>query len=199
MPLKDPEARRAYERARRQTPEYRARERGRYAASRERERARKRTPECRARYRARYATDPELRAYRLARRRTPLVRLAWNLYNRVRKELGAAAARIYGPHGATPEAIMRHLEAQFRPGMTRENYGTAWQVDHIRPLKSFNMADPDQAAACLHWSNLQPLTPEENNAKEIASRRAAMDAAQLELPMEKAAPVAQGGPREGEA
>ena len=54
---------------------------------------------------------------------------------------------------------------QFREGMTLENHGPVWHIDHIRPCASFDLTDKAQAAACFHYSNLQPLFAEENLAK----------------------------------
>jgi hypothetical protein len=67
--------------------------------------------------------------------------------------------------GCTPDEFFAHLEKQFKPGMTRENQGSVWHIDHIRPVASFNLHDPDELKACLHHSNLQPLFAEENLSK----------------------------------
>lgn len=63
------------------------------------------------------------------------------------------------------EEVWAHLEKQFKPGMTRDNYGTAWEIDHIKPCASFDLTDPAQQKACFHYTNLQPLTPFENRSK----------------------------------
>ncbi len=57
------------------------------------------------------------------------------------------------------------LEAQFKPGMTWDNYGSHWHIDHIRPCASFDLADPVQQRQCFHYTNLQPLWAEENLRK----------------------------------
>jgi hypothetical protein len=62
--------------------------------------------------------------------------------------------------------LVCHLEAQFRPGMTWENYGE-WHVDHVRPVSSFRFTsceDPE-FRECWALSNLQPLWAEENLSK----------------------------------
>lgn len=58
-----------------------------------------------------------------------------------------------------------HIESMFRPGMTWENYGPVWHIDHIRPCSSFDLADPEQQRVCFHWTNLQPLFAVENLEK----------------------------------
>lgn len=58
-----------------------------------------------------------------------------------------------------------HLESLFKPGMTWENHGSVWHIDHIKPCAAFNLADPEQQKICFHWTNLQPLFAIENLKK----------------------------------
>ena len=67
--------------------------------------------------------------------------------------------------GCSLDRLRVHLESQFQPGMTWENHGPAWHVDHIRPCTSFDLADPAQQRACFHHTNLQPLFALENMKK----------------------------------
>jgi len=57
------------------------------------------------------------------------------------------------------------LSAQFRVGMTWQNHGIVWHIDHKRPRASFNMLDPKDRHDCWHYSNLQPLFANENLRK----------------------------------
>lgn len=66
--------------------------------------------------------------------------------------------------GCSIEDLRAHIESQFQPGMTWENYGK-WHVDHIRPCVSFNLLDPMQQQECFHYTNLQPLWAEDNIKK----------------------------------
>ena len=66
--------------------------------------------------------------------------------------------------GCSGEQLKEHLEKQFQPGMTHENYGE-WHIDHIRPCSSFDLSDPKQEQACFHYTNLQPLWAQHNLSK----------------------------------
>lgn len=48
--------------------------------------------------------------------------------------------------------------------MTWDNYGD-WEIDHIRPLASFDLADPKQLAQACNYRNLQPMWKEDNRKK----------------------------------
>lgn len=61
--------------------------------------------------------------------------------------------------------LIKHMEAQFLPGMTWANHGTAWEIDHHMPIAAFNLADRQQAETCFHFTNLRPLWKHLNHAK----------------------------------
>lgn len=65
--------------------------------------------------------------------------------------------------GCTIEEFKQHIEAQFKPGMSWENYGD-WHVDHVVPLK-YNNPTIDETVARLQYRNTQPLWATENIAK----------------------------------
>lgn len=67
--------------------------------------------------------------------------------------------------GLRRDTLRAHLEALFQPGMTWENYGRVWHVDHIKPCSLFDFTNPDEVAACFALSNLQPLWAAENIRK----------------------------------
>ena len=50
--------------------------------------------------------------------------------------------------------------------MTRENNNRkGWHIDHIKPMNSFDLNDPEQLKECCHYSNLKPLWWIENLQK----------------------------------
>lgn len=76
------------------------------------------------------------------------------------------AARTIELIGCSIEELRTYIAAQFRPGMTWENWTSdGWHIDHIRPCASFDLTDPAQQRECFHYTNLQPLWASENCAK----------------------------------
>ena len=95
-------------------------------------------------------------------------RLRMNLRHRIWTALNGQnkPARTADLVGCTVEDLRQHLERQFLPGMSWDNYGRdGWHIDHIRPCASFDLSDPEQQRQCFHYSNLQPLWAAENIRK----------------------------------
>jgi hypothetical protein len=71
--------------------------------------------------------------------------------------------------GCTTAWLKEHIEAQWEPWMSWDNYGTGegrtWHIDHIIPCAAFDHTDPRQVATCWHWTNLRPLCAEQNMNK----------------------------------
>ena len=69
--------------------------------------------------------------------------------------------------GYTVEDLFRHLERQFLHGMTWDNRGKVWEIDHIIPASSFVVSGPDcpEFKACWALTNLRPLWANENRKK----------------------------------
>jgi hypothetical protein len=70
--------------------------------------------------------------------------------------------------GCTIPEFMAHIERQWTRGMSWKNWGRkgrCWQLDHRKPVSSFDLTDPIQRAACFHYTNYQPLWMPENLRK----------------------------------
>ncbi len=68
--------------------------------------------------------------------------------------------------GCSIEELNIHIEKQFKPGMTWENYGIyTWHIDHIIPCSAFNLDILEEQERCFHYTNLQPLWAKENLTK----------------------------------
>jgi hypothetical protein len=68
--------------------------------------------------------------------------------------------------GCSIENFKLHLESKFRDGMTWENQGSHWHIDHIRPLASFDLTNREKFLEACHYTNMQPLLKEENLSKK---------------------------------
>lgn len=68
--------------------------------------------------------------------------------------------------GCTILELKIHLESQFKQNMTWQNHSKyGWHIDHIKPLSSFDLTDPEQVKQACHYTNLQPLWAQENILK----------------------------------
>jgi len=100
--------------------------------------------------------------------RDPNFRIASNLRKRllmaVRSDQKAGSA--VRDLGCTIEQFRRYIESLWLPGMTWETYGrNGWHFDHIVPLSSFDLTDPEQFKKACHYTNLQPLWAADNIRK----------------------------------
>ena len=95
------------------------------------------------------------------------------IYKIIRYQRGRMRAALKGKSkckstikllGCSAEYCWNHLEQQFKPGMTKDNYGL-WHVDHIIPCASFDLNDTEQQKICFHYTNLQPLWAIDNMKK----------------------------------
>lgn len=140
---------RAQERVRYATPEYRIKKLARA-------RARRSKPAYRERQRRRRGRDAQFRLTANLR-----ARLSTALTNGQKR--GSAVRDL----GCSVEDLKKWLESKFEEGMSWANYGRGgWEIDHVKPLASFDLEDLDQFKAAVNFKNLQPLWATENRAKQ---------------------------------
>lgn len=95
---------------------------------------------------------------------------------RIRKSLGSRLTKavrrgekknsIVSLIGCTLDELRIHLERQFKPGMSWENYGLkGWHIDHRVPCNSFDLSKEEEQKACFHFTNLEPLWAFDNLSK----------------------------------
>jgi hypothetical protein len=63
------------------------------------------------------------------------------------------------------DELVAYLESKFLPGMTWQNHGKMWHVDHIIPCAAFDFTKPREVQKCFALSNLQPLWAKDNLKK----------------------------------
>jgi hypothetical protein len=67
--------------------------------------------------------------------------------------------------GCKLDFYMKWMEYQFTADMTWDNYGTIWNIDHVRPCSSFDLSDIHQQVCCFNWKNTRPLYKNLNETK----------------------------------
>ncbi len=68
--------------------------------------------------------------------------------------------------GCSIEELKIHLESKFKPQMSWNNHCLdGWHIDHIKPLSSFDLTNPEQVKIACSYRNLQPLWWWENLKK----------------------------------
>lgn len=102
----------------------------------------------------------------LALRANPFYRVSKSISSRIRKTLNGEKnyRSTFEMLGYTACALRAHLEAKFAVGMSWDNYGESWQIDHIRPCASFDQRE-NSIKDCWAMSNLRPLLKSENASK----------------------------------
>ena len=76
------------------------------------------------------------------------------------KKVGSAVRDL----GCSIDFLKGHIENKFQSDMSWSNYGS-WQIDHIKPLSSFDLTNREQLLEACHYLNLQPLWKEDNLSK----------------------------------
>jgi len=67
--------------------------------------------------------------------------------------------------GCSIKELKIHLESLFQPGMTWDNYGKEWEIDHKMPLFKFDLTNPLDLSRVCHYTNLQPLFKRDHYVK----------------------------------
>jgi hypothetical protein len=69
--------------------------------------------------------------------------------------------------GYALDDLRAHIERQFSAGMTWENWGSHWELDHILPLCGFVITGPECSELKAAWAitNLRPLLKLYNRSK----------------------------------
>lgn len=65
--------------------------------------------------------------------------------------------------GCSRDELRLHLESKFTKGMTLDNHGSFWEIDHDYPLSKF--INYEHLLKLCNWRNLQPLEIKSNREK----------------------------------
>ena len=100
----------------------------------------------------------------------------YKLAHNLRRRLYAAIRKNYKTGsavrdmGCSVEEFKLYLENKFEIGMSWENYGKEWQIDHIIPLAIFNLNDRCELLKPCHFTNMQPLFKKDHLHKTVNER-----------------------------
>lgn len=94
-------------------------------------------------------------------------RLLCNLRSRLHHALKGAnkSQRTMKLVGCTIPFLKSWLENKFMVGMSWDNYGSVWVVDHVMPCASYDLRVKSEQEECFHYFNLQPLFVKDNLLK----------------------------------
>jgi 5-methylcytosine-specific restriction endonuclease McrA len=67
--------------------------------------------------------------------------------------------------GVDYNGLRAWLECLFKPGMTWENHGAVWEIDHIVPLSRFDLTKEADGKAAWFYANLAPAWKCDNRKK----------------------------------
>ena len=109
--------------------------------------------------RERYANDPVFRANRLER---ATVHDALKVGNNKKRFNARRGAKLLG---CTYSEFKAHIEKQFVAGMSWDNYGKRWNIDHKIPCSQFDLTKEDALVACFNYKNTQPMFVISNHRK----------------------------------
>lgn len=108
------------------------------------------------------------RQQQAAYRRDPVRRLRSTFSSALANALSGRKARrpTFALLGYSLDELTQHLERQFLKGMSWDNYGTDWHVDHIVPVAEAIKAGNEEAMIrARQLPNLRPLWAKDNVAK----------------------------------
>lgn len=78
---------------------------------------------------------------------------------------GGPVARFIG---ADRSFVRQWIQQRFLSPMTWSNYGDIWVIDHIVPLRLFDVSVDAELKICFHYKNIMPLFKADNLYKEGA-------------------------------
>lgn len=120
-------------------------------------------------------TDPIYLSRKAAEQRKRRICGGVRLHQAVTRRLnqtikGKGGKRIEQMLGYSTATLRAHIEARFENGMTWENYGQVWHVDHFLPVARFPYQSETEANFSIVWAldNLWPLWAKANRRKSDA-------------------------------
>ena len=83
--------------------------------------------------------------------------------------------------GCSAKEFKKWIEYCFEDGMTFDNYGKLWHIDHVIPINKFNIEDEEQAKLCFSWCNTMPMLAHKNMSKHDKIKRSQVQKQHIKL------------------
>ena len=108
------------------------------------------------------------REYKKNKRHTdPINRLIINNRSRIRLALKSndKTTNTIDLLGCSKEFFFNWIKWQLPYEMSDDEFKKRYHVDHVRPIATFNLSDPESQYDAFHWTNTQPLLISKNLTK----------------------------------
>ena len=67
--------------------------------------------------------------------------------------------------GIDKNGFINHINKYLLDGMTLENFGKMWSLDHIVPVDLFDILNVDEKRLCYNYLNIMPMFVNDNRLK----------------------------------
>ena len=92
-------------------------------------------------------------------------RMRFYLSSSLRKHIQRKTKSTIDYLGCSIIFFMDYIASKFIEGMSWDNYGKVWHLDHILPCRAFDLSKQEEISKCFHYSNFQPLFAVDNLKK----------------------------------
>ena len=77
----------------------------------------------------------------------------------------APSKEIVSLLGINKDEFIHHINKYLIEGMTKENFGTEWGLDHIVPVDLFDLTKQEDLKLCYNYNNIMPMFNSDNRLK----------------------------------
>ncbi len=105
------------------------------------------------------------REYKRKKRLDPQFRMIENLRTYFYRVVTQKENSVFKYLGISTDEFRKYLESQFDDKMNWGNYGSYWEVDHIKEIENFDLNKKEHILECWNYKNLRALTIKENRTR----------------------------------
>tara|TARA_R110000796_G_scaffold15735_4_gene49946 strand:+ start:893 stop:1441 length:549 start_codon:yes stop_codon:yes gene_type:complete len=105
------------------------------------------------------------REYKRKRRLDPQFRIVENLRTYFYRVVTLKEKSVFKYLGISTSGFRQYLESMFNKNMSWSNYGSYWEIDHIKAIENFDLAKQEHILECWNYKNLRPLEIKENRTR----------------------------------